>query len=220
MNKIGLLADIEDNKWSFNMAYMTWARRFCGNVELISPLDKDLRTDLDLLILPGGADVLPFRYGEHLKNGYCGMPNFRYEEFDMVMLPQYVDQETPIFGICRGLQTLNVHFKGSLHQHIFDEPNSRFRTDTVHKIRTAKGYFDVNSMHHQAIKKLGQDLTSIAASVEIEKKKPEKLRYIEGIRHNNLPIAAVQFHPEELCFNPKANQATEWVDNLVLSIAK
>ena len=219
--KIGLLCDIDEGKWSFNMAYLNWARRFSRDVELISPLDTEVR-DFDLLILPGGADVLPARYGEFLQVGTCGMPNFRYEQFDCETLPNYIQQGTPIFGICRGLQTLNVHFNGSLHQHIYGEPSSmKHRGELVQEIRTANGMFRVNSLHHQAIKKLGEDIVPIAYSITRRKGEKNPIdRYVEAIKHTKRSIVAVQFHPEELCYQKDAVATTQWVDNLVRSIIR
>jgi putative glutamine amidotransferase len=219
--RIGLVADINDNKFLFNRVYFDYARRFSTDVLLISPLDEEI-FDIDFLMLPGGADVLPLRYGKVLRPGLCGTPNWNYEFFDSEMLPYYIENKVKIFGICRGLQTLNVHFNGTLHQHVFNEPySSKGRDEIVHSIITNNSQFlPVNSLHHQTINKCADDFEPIAWSFTQDKnnKKEKKLKYIEAIKHKYLPIAAVQFHPEELITNRKADETTSWVDSLILSL--
>ena len=126
-------------------------------------------------------------------------------------------------GICRGLQTINVHYNGSLNQHVWSEPNSSYRSQLVHDIRTSDGLLAVNSLHHQTIKQKGDGIVTLAVSLtKKEKKEPQKDRYIEAIRHKEDRVAAVQFHPEELFDSgeAKAKETTAWVDNLVKSIMK
>jgi len=211
MKRIGLITPQSGNKLSFNMAYYVFAGMF-GSVELIVPSQSKV-DGLDLLILPGGEDVYPLRYGEAPLPGLCGSPNMEYEYFDQEILPDYIGN-TPIFGICRGFQTLNVHFGGSLFQHLDHEPYStNFRGDLVQDVRDQFGKFKfkINSLHHQGIKQLAGQLqeTLIANS---------KDGCIEAFQHTKLPIAAVQFHPEELIFNDKANAANEWIQNTIESL--
>lgn len=61
-----------------------------------------IRKDLDLLVLTGGADVDPKRYGEE-PSSLCGPKDIRKEWFDIFCLPKYMETKIPIFGICRGL---------------------------------------------------------------------------------------------------------------------
>jgi putative glutamine amidotransferase len=161
-----------------------------GEVHVLTP-DTPIM-DLDLLILPGGEDVKPEAYDQ--KPGYmAGNNNPMLEEFDAMKLSAYIDKHTPIFGICRGLQTLNVNFGGTICQHIYKHPtNSREDGgELVHKV-TGKGIktFEVNSRHHQAIGLLGRGLEAILYCKED--------RYIESIKHKELPIIAVQWHPEDI----------------------
>lgn len=213
MKRIGLITPQDGIKLRFNMAYYVFAQQF-GNVELIIPTVSKV-DDLDLLILPGGEDVYPLRYGEAPLPNLCNSPNMDYEYFDQEILPNYIGN-TPIFGICRGFQTLNVHFNGSLYQHLEDEPySSTFRGDLVHGVANREGRFQfrINSLHHQGIKQLGHDLTPTLISTE-------KKGCIEAFKHNELPIAAVQFHPEELIFNDKAGAANAWIEYTIKSLIK
>lgn len=111
----------------------------------------------------------------------------------------------PIFGICRGIQMLNVYFKGSLYQDlsyckrsVIKHAQQEKRENPSHKIHIEKDSFlypslsdeaYVNSFHHQAIKDL-------AAHFKVVAKAPDGI--IEAIEHESLPIYAVQFHPEAL----------------------
>lgn len=212
MKTIGLLTDIEVNKISLNFAYFEFASIF-GAVKLIHPLEN-IHHRVDLLILPGGADVHPLRYGETKIPWQCGYQNEHYEYFDAEILPAYIQSKTPIFGICRGLQTINVLLGGSLHQDV-DEPNSGSeRGKPVHWVRdTRTGIkFEVNSLHHQAIKGLAPNFDAILVGT---KKKED--RYIEAIKHRELPILATQFHPEELN-NQKTLEAWNWTINEIRRI--
>ena len=214
--KIALLAATRDTKFSFNIAYWDFARRY-GSVELIEPRQDGI-INADLLILPGGEDVYPLRYGE--PPIASGAPNMDYEYFDALVLPKYIKAGIPVFGICRGLQTLNVMFNGSLHQHVFEPYSSYGRNELVHyaNVVGTNNYFKVNSLHHQAIKKLGDGfhVTLEGYTKEKDKKNPigEKL-HIEGIAHEHYKIAAVQFHPEELTNTKEATQIVDFVDEQI-----
>lgn len=215
---IGLLCNKRDEKFYFNKAYYSFAK-FLGTVNLIDPREDEPENNIDLLILPGGEDVLSVRYNEP-PSQMCGMPHMDFEYFDLAVLPKYIEQKVPIVGICRGLQTLNVIFGGSLHQHVY-ELTSSYRWEHVHDaidVKT-KERFGINSLHHQAINKLGNgfEVTLLGQSKPDKKGKQEELQ-IEAIRHTELPIVAFQFHPEELFDDIKSTEATTWVYNQIESI--
>lgn len=193
--KIGIVGTIGGNTFGVDVKYMQFASLF-GDVHILTP-DTPI-IDLDLLILKGGADINPANYGQ--KPGYIiSNSNPFLEEFDNEKLPQYIEKETPIFGICRGMQALNVYFGGTLSQHIYDhETNSDGdRESYVHYVKSEKSKpFGVNSMHHQAIKKLGDGL--VQTLFECDEKGILCSDIIEGIRHERLPIIGVQWHPEEI----------------------
>jgi len=184
-------------------SYEFFLRKF-GDVILIQP-DQEINESLDLLVLPGGDDVLSSRYKEapSVFNTKC---NPYLEYFDTEILPQYIQNETPIFGICRGLQTLNVHFGGKLVQQInFFHGYSEPRTELVNEllklndspaIRLKKDQFKVNSLHHQ-----GVSLEYLAEGLEalyISPERDPKDSIVEVLRHTNDKIYAVQYHPEEI----------------------
>lgn len=191
-----------ENSLGVTLAYAEFAADF-GDVVLLMP-EHEIRTDLDLLILPGGADKMPATYGEY-PSVWTQKPDIQKEHFDMVMLPQYIENRTPIFGICRGLQALAVHFGGKLFQHMGHQTNTQddpFKA--VHKIsfdnrvfRSRTAFTDVdtlgvNSRHHQSVREvsLPDDFKVIA--------RHEKDNHVEMAAHTVLPIVGCQFHPEDL----------------------
>ena len=158
---------------------------------------------LDLLIMTGGADVDPGRYGE--KDRKCGRIMYDRDRFDFSLLDIAVRKGLPVLGICRGCQIVNVYFGGSLCQDIPSEwtpattiRHSRPAGDYAHTIdiaadsRLAKvlgeiGGVKVNSQHHQCVKRLAPGFRVVARA---------PVGVVEAIEHETLPIACLQFHPE------------------------
>lgn len=105
----------DSNNVGINYRYVDYLSKFGDVLFLYSNMETVI--DVDLLVLPGGADVDPARYGQrpHLRTQ---RPNIYLEHFDKHMLPQYIEAGIPIFGICRGMQSLSVHFGASLIQHL------------------------------------------------------------------------------------------------------
>lgn len=186
--------------WGINSEYFDFVALF-GTPILLSPTKTveeffDIYGNIDGLILPGGEDVNPFRYTWWRKKETGGQNQF-FEYFDTYILPHFVEfKNFPIFGICRGLQTLNVYFGGTLHQHLENHPVSNSQKSLVHEVyleprkqvkEADAEKFSVNSYHHQGIKRLGRGLEPLATT---------KDRLIEAFMHREKPIAAVQWHPE------------------------
>lgn len=201
MNKkklIGIPAwDIKPGEhFGVTIPYLMWAEQF-GTVVFLTP---DYQPEIDLVILPGGADVDTLRYNE-TPSYTTSRPNHYLELFDKVSLPVYVERKTPIFGICRGLQTLNVHFGGSLKQNLlYHETSSSTNDVDVHSVFTArnsggelvkggKSLFKVGSWHHQSADRIGKNLVIDLVSDDLE---------VEALYHKELPFAAVQWHPERV----------------------
>lgn len=207
---IGLLSNVENGKYVFNEAYYNFAKEL-GFVSLITPRDKTVY-DFDLIILPGGPDVAPMRYNQ-APHEFCQNPHYNYEYFDMEILPQYIAQNVPVLGICRGMQSINVLFGGSLFQNICEPTSVSYRWEHVHDAldkRTGRR-FGVNSLHHQAIDKLGDGLEVLLIGKSSKRKEKDQDLHIEAFRHVDKPILGVQFHPEELFDDPNSRMATEWI---------
>lgn len=194
MNRIGIVAQNQEDKFGVNTNYLEWINQF-GHPVIITPCEPEEFFNiynLDALLLPGGADVNINRYSE-LVDYRAGGSNPFLEYFDVKLLPLLIG-EIPIFGICRGLQTLNVTFGGTLYQDVF-HPHSDYPNDLVHQIilEGAKNKtFKVNSFHHQAISRLANNFI-------VEGKSDDG--YIEAISDYKNKIFAVQWHPERLWDN-------------------
>ena len=151
----------------------------------------------------------PSRYGEAL-DGATDIDQDR-DASEFALARAFIEAGKPVFGICRGSQLLNVYFGGTLHQHMFNTVLHRSGTDIdrEHEVEAVPNSvieqlygkrFVVNSVHHQAIKTLGTDLTVTHRSDD---------GIIEGFQHNSLPIFAVQWHPERLVDQRKRNHCVD-----------
>lgn len=208
MKQIGFLVTKgSDGNISVPRAYMEYLIKF-GSPRIIYALDDNVYTDLDLLILPGGADVDAARYGTKPSH-YAQNPNIQLEWWDKNMLQKYIDAGVPLFGICRGFQTLNVHFGGGLSQHIAQSYSTTSRGETVDNLHfvnnnntknwlVSLGFKDVNkvykvnSLHHQGVEddNLGKNLIPLLYN--------NVFMNIEAFISADGKVAGVQWHPEEL----------------------
>lgn len=168
--------------------YLTLVEEVGHTPVLIYPKNGSEVPKIGGLLLPGGTDVDSKRYQPLLPRIWCYPPDPYLEYFDTQILPHFISPDVPIFGICRGLQTLNVHFGGSLYRDIWKHPYSKEKSDLVHEV-IGQVSGRVNSFHHQAIWKLGNGLEWLEKSDD---------GFIEAIRHEELPIYAVQWHPERM----------------------
>jgi putative glutamine amidotransferase len=155
--------------------------------------------EVDGLLLPGGWDVDPSFYGER-RDDKVGETDPELDETELELFRQAREREIPVLGICRGQQVINVALGGSLVQHLEDhdvraqgrrhlahtievDPDSELgRAAGEHKLR-------VNSLHHQAIRKLASGLQQTARGED---------GTVEGVESDDGLIVAVQCHPEEL----------------------
>jgi putative glutamine amidotransferase len=161
---------------------------------------------LDGLVLMGGSDVWPGSYGEQALDPRWNGDRIR-DAYEMALARAFVAAGKPVFGVCRGLQLLNVAFGGTLLQDIPTlKPEALTHRDPglydqlYHPLQIEPGsrlaqLYDgrlqatVNSVHHQAIKDLAPDL-------RVEARCPVD-GMIEAVRLQGPAwVAAVQWHPE------------------------
>lgn len=181
---------MSQNTFGVTLPYMRYFAQF-GDVQILCPTEEMI--PCDLLVIPGGADVDPARYGE-IPSYFTGNPDVYKEYFDRVLLPQYINAKTCIIGICRGAQSLVVHFGGKLYQHYGQDYSPEHeRGKAVHEVfsaRDPKKTFKLNSLHHQAFRELPDCLEPLWIN---------KSHYnVEIFRHRELQILGCQHHPEEL----------------------
>lgn len=151
-------------------------------------------TDCGALLLPGGGDLEPWRYGQ-ANTASRGLEPER-DEAELALLAYFTQRRRPVLGICRGLQTINVFFGGTLCQ---DIPGHAQRNgmDRLHGVRTAPSPLRdlcgercvVNSAHHQAADRLGVGLRAVQWAED---------GVVEALCHSQLPVWGVQWHPERL----------------------
>ena len=120
----------------------------------------------DALLLPGGGDLEPWRYGQE-NTASRGLEPER-DEAELRLLQEFTALGKPVLGVCRGLQTINVFFGGTLAQ---DVPGHGAweEGDRLHGVRTAPSplrplwgeRMTVNSAHHQAADRLGSGLRAV-----------------------------------------------------------
>jgi putative glutamine amidotransferase len=155
--------------------------------------------DVDGLLLPGGWDVDPSFYGER-RDEKVEETDPELDEMELSMFRQARERDLPVLGICRGQQVINVAMGGSLVQHLEGhEVRALGRSHLAHTIEVdpaselgqAAGEHKVrvNSLHHQAIKKLAEGLQQTARGED---------GTVEGVESDDGLIVAVQCHPEEL----------------------
>lgn len=189
-----------------------------GGVPFIIPLltgDTDtLRSiyeHLDGIFLCGGVDIDPAQYGEE-RHSSCDKADPDRDWTELTLLRWAIADGMPVFGVCRGIQALNVAAGGSLYQHVPEQfphglkhdcfpPGPPYTRDYLaHEVEVdggtllgrvmGTGRMLVNSMHHQAIKKLAPDFRASVRATD---------GLIEGIEGAGDGFTVgVQWHPEEL----------------------
>ena len=164
----------------------------------------------DGLLLPGGWDVNPSRYGkERIPQETI---DDELDEVQFEVLARFLEAKKPVLGICRGHQLLNIAFGGTLVQHLPGaEKHMSLPTgeDNVHMVHLEPDAFlfpyygadcPVNSSHHQGIDIPGKGLIPVMRSAD---------GVIEAQQHESLPVWSVQWHPERMCF---LHQRSDTVD--------
>jgi putative glutamine amidotransferase len=171
---------------------------------------EPLPPHFDGLLLTGGADVEPGRYGETARASNLKTDPTR-DAMDFPLLQQALERRAPIFAICRGLQVLNVVLGGTLYQDLVEDRatahphRSQIRTERLHEVTVqthgllavlVPPALPVNSLHHQAVRRPSPRLVVTARST------------VDGIVEALEPafpypwLLAVQWHPEELLDDP------------------
>jgi putative glutamine amidotransferase len=195
------------------MSNLDYARSIseAGGVPVALPVLEDLQAASDLvdhldgLLLAGGEDVDPCHYRQDALPD-LGRVSRQRDRYEWALLDAALAKGIAIFGVCRGLQLLNVYFGGTLHQDLASRYSDEVPHASAHLGREAlvhevhfpdksfllkcfgKETIWVNSLHHQGADRLGVDLTVAALS-------PDGL--VEAVQHRTREnLFAVQWHPE------------------------
>jgi putative glutamine amidotransferase len=169
------------------------------------PADADIAARvvgaLDGVIITGGGDVAPERYGAE-RHEKTDPRNAMRDAWEDALLSAAIEHEVPFLGICRGLQVLNVNRGGTLVQHLpdivgddrYNKGGGNFAVNTAEvsggRIRELlDDHVDVKSYHHQAVDALGEGL-SVSARTD------DGTVYAIELPEHPFGVA-VQWHPEE-----------------------
>lgn len=208
---IGLTSYLEPAKWGAwdqPAALIPWnyvnKLQAAGATVVILPPDADNHdaiSRLDGLVMAGGADIEPARYGAaHLEG--TDNPRTERDASELGLYRAARDANLPVFGICRGLQIMAVAHGGSLHQHLPDVVGNTLHRDAPGTFNDHGATFTpgsliaelvgatdvtVNSSHHQAVDSPGDlTVTGYAEDGTIEVCEDPSAEFVLG----------VQWHPE------------------------
>ncbi|MGH2568228.1 MAG: gamma-glutamyl-gamma-aminobutyrate hydrolase family protein, partial [Bacteroidota bacterium] len=169
--------------------------------------NADLIKEVDALLLTGGGDVHPRFYGKPELIDRVEEVNELRDDFEFDIIQKALEADLPILGICRGMQVLNVALGGTL---IVDLPSAGHELHDVEDLEehrhtlkrvphtlfemiTGSGEHEVNSIHHQAVDRLGRGLMASALSPD------GVVEAMEWALKDRMPfMLCVQWHPERM----------------------
>lgn len=218
MIKVGISAsNIKSQSFIFSRlsGFNVDAVRAAGALPVIIPslanskLAKDYIDNIDALIITGGNDVAPFRFGKNPNTEE--VYDFERDDFEINLFRYAMDKGLPILSICRGLQVANVARGGTNILdlvkagytdvlHAVTDANWDQATDLYHLVEVSEfsKFYDLcekkeilaNSIHHQAIDELGENMVAVG------KAEDGVIEIVEMADYEN--FIGFQFHPERL----------------------
>ena len=196
--------------WALNQNYAENIRR-AGGIPILAVNNDCAEEYADLadgLLLSGGKDVEPKLYGQEKMFDFV-ITDPQRDDLEYKIIKAFVDRKKPIWGICRGIQLLNVGLGGTLYQDIPSQVTREFPIahkqpfhyiSFSHRVAITPGTrlhticqadsIGVNSSHHQAIKALANGLVTTGKTSD---------GLIEAVEMPDYPFfVGVQWHPEYL----------------------
>ena len=176
--------------------------RAAGGLAVLLPPDeaedaaREAVAALDGVVIAGGADVEPVRYGAD-PDPRTGPPARERDAWELALIEAAIEQGVPLLGICRGMQLLNVALGGTLHQHL-DGHTGGHAVFGGHPVDPVPGtayaaavpeQTTVPAYHHQAVDRLG---TGLIASAHAPDGTVEALE----LPDRESLVLGVQWHPE------------------------
>ena len=203
--------------------YLDGLRRGGARVAILAPGDpgtpRELLEPFDGLLLVGGGDVDPARYGGASDRHVYGVETDR-DELETELLRAAGHISLPALCICRGMQVMNVAFGGSLHPHLPDLEGTVQHgvpvadTRTMHEVRAVPGsllqgitgddVLSCSSHHHQGVDRLGEGLVATGRS---EDGLIEAIERTPGDPGSDAWLLGVQWHPEDTAASDASQQA-------------
>lgn len=214
---IGITLDLVNDSDKYSYAWCPWyaLRRDysnivtkSGGIPIFLPCCADVNELLDVidgLIIPGGdEDINPKFYGQEIMSDKIKINDER-ASFELALVKGAIERDMPVFGICNGLQVINVVLGGTLIQHIPDTHQSDINheqpapknipthpviieNDTLFASLSDVPTVEINTTHHQAIDKIGSGL-------KVSARAPDGIiEAIESPTHKFL--VGVQWHSE------------------------
>ena len=228
---IAISSGIEDSTLSpgtipcsvLNISFVNLCNKFGAEVVIVPPQNLSIEfssSNFDRLILTGGGDINPSLYGAEVDTKTTRISDER-DKTELNLLKIAETNSIKTLAICRGHQLLNVYKGGTLHQHIADNFDTEIEhlqineatSQHIHNINileqtllsevTTDNNVGVNSIHHQVINDLGQDLKVNAMSED---------NLIEGIESTSeWEAIGIQWHPENLLDDDITNELMKWL---------
>ena len=209
---IGILAEVDIDAVTKVQNTYAEAIEKSGGVPILLPYIENAETIkcfvelCDGFFFTGGADIDPVYYGESVSDA-CGPIQPLRDALEFRLFEAVIATEKPILAICRGAQLVNVALGGTLYQDISSELDtwiahrqSEAKCSPSHAVSVLSDtplerligtvQMTANSFHHQAVKRLGRDLSVMALAEDgiIE------AFFLKGTRY----LRAYQWHPERL----------------------
>lgn len=197
---VGVTASVHGSRtlWLFNRFALLRAGARAVRLTPDTPCAIDR---LDALVIGGGDDIEPLRYGAAIEPTVKIDP--ARDELELEVLDRSAKRAIPVLGICRGAQMINIHRGGTLHTDIYKVyveaprlrtvlPRKIVRIDPDSRLRRVLRQDEcrVNALHHQSVDRLGNGLCVAARDIH---------GIVQAVEARDSPfVLGVQWHPEFL----------------------